>query len=107
MASKRRGMGGRVSTNYYVRGHRYDDDPAVHIGKRYARGGGATGFIWAMDPRLLTSDGVGPRVISHCESCRCEGLIEDEYGTALSLDDMRAVIASCVEDTKSVGTYFS
>jgi hypothetical protein len=27
-----------MGTNFYVRGHRYDDDPAYHIGKRSAAG---------------------------------------------------------------------
>lgn len=93
-----------MSTNFYAIGHRHDDAPEYHVGKRTSGE-----FLQAMpDDRFRE---LCIQIEKHCETCSCdEGTMrfEDEYGTKLTALQMFEIMISTGRvSTEQIGTEFS
>ena len=73
-----------MSTNFYFIGHRGDDDPKFHIGKRSA-GKGHLEFTWGMESHLLLQ----------FEKNKSK-VIEDEYGMTYTYSEFKEELDECV-----------
>lgn len=79
-----------------------NDDPDIHIGKRYAAGGGKLGFHWAQDPTCVRS------ALARMALRGGDPVVIDEYDHEYDTDQFLAILAEIyIEDIDSVGTEFS
>jgi hypothetical protein len=77
----------------------YDDsDPKIHIGKRYAAGGGRIGFIWAQEKE---------NVFAICTRWPYLVMAVDEYGKELNGRQLKKLLEAVDVERESHGIWFS